>query len=72
MQVLYTAEATAVGGRGGHIRSSDGVLDLSLAHPKELGGPGGEATNPNNSSPRATLLVSRARFCAWRASAKPR
>ena len=46
MQVLYTAEATAVGGRGGHIRSSDGVLDLSLAHPKELGGPGGEATNP--------------------------
>ena len=46
MQVLYTAEATAVGGRGGHVRSSDGVLDLSLAHPKELGGPGGEATNP--------------------------
>ena len=46
MQVLYTAQATAVGGRGGHIRSSDGVLDLSLAHPNELGGPGGEATNP--------------------------
>ena len=46
MQVLYTATAAATGGRQGRIRSSDGVLDLSLAHPKELGGPGGTATNP--------------------------
>ncbi|MET0744573.1 MAG: organic hydroperoxide resistance protein [Microvirga sp.] len=46
MQVLYTATATATGGRAGHIRSSDGVLDHRLAHPRELGGPGGEATNP--------------------------
>jgi Ohr subfamily peroxiredoxin len=46
MDVLYTASATAVGGRQGRIRSSDGVLDHVLAHPKELGGPGGEATNP--------------------------
>ena len=46
MQVLYTAEATAKGGRLGHVRSSDGVLDVALAHPKELGGPGGAATNP--------------------------
>jgi Ohr subfamily peroxiredoxin len=46
MQVLYTATATATGGRHGRIRSSDGVLDLQLAHPKELGGPGGAATNP--------------------------
>jgi Ohr subfamily peroxiredoxin len=46
MQVLYTAEATAKGGRHGHVRSADGVLDLPLAHPKELGGPGGAATNP--------------------------
>ncbi|MDO9712848.1 organic hydroperoxide resistance protein [Paracraurococcus lichenis] len=46
MQILYTATATAVGGRQGHIRSSDGILDLPLAHPKELGGPGGAATNP--------------------------
>ncbi|MGG5822481.1 organic hydroperoxide resistance protein [Falsiroseomonas sp. HW251] len=46
MEVLYTASATAVGGRAGHIRSADGVLDLPLAHPKELGGPGGGATNP--------------------------
>ena len=46
MQVLYTAEATATGeGRSGHVASSDGVLDFSLAVPKEMGGPGG-ATNP--------------------------
>ncbi|MBV9116855.1 MAG: organic hydroperoxide resistance protein [Acetobacteraceae bacterium] len=46
MQTLYTATATAKGGRQGHVRSEDGVLDLPLAHPKELGGPGGAATNP--------------------------
>jgi osmotically inducible protein OsmC len=46
MQALYTAVATAVGGRNGSIKSSDGVLDLQLAYPKELGGPGGAATNP--------------------------
>jgi len=46
MDVLYTASATANGGRAGHVRSADGVLDLPLAHPKELGGPGGAATNP--------------------------
>ena len=47
MQVVYTASATATGdGRGGHTRSSDGVLDLDLAVPKEMGGPGGAFTNP--------------------------
>jgi osmotically inducible protein OsmC len=46
MQALYTAEATAVGGRQGHVRSSDGVIDLDLALPKELGGAGGARSNP--------------------------
>jgi osmotically inducible protein OsmC len=46
MQGLYTATATAIGGRNGSIKSSDGVLDMRLAYPKELGGPGGAATNP--------------------------
>ncbi len=47
MQVLYTAEAVAIGaGRAGEVRSSDGVIDEQLAIPKELGGPGGDATNP--------------------------
>jgi osmotically inducible protein OsmC len=46
MKPLYTAQATAHGGRDGHVRSSDGVLDLEVKTPKELGGPGGAATNP--------------------------
>ena len=46
MKPLYTAVATARGGREGEVVSDDGVLDLSLRHPEELGGPGGEHTNP--------------------------
>ena len=47
MNAVYTASATATGdGRSGHTRSSDGVLDLDLAVPKEMGGPGGQLTNP--------------------------
>lgn len=47
MAALYTAGAESTGeGRGGRVRSSDGVLELDLAMPKELGGPGGDATNP--------------------------
>ena len=45
MKPLYTTRATAVGGRHGHIRSEDGLLDMQLALPRELGGKG-EATNP--------------------------
>ena len=46
MNILYTAEATAWGGREGRVASSDGVVDVQLVLPKGLGGPGGEATNP--------------------------
>ena len=46
MQALYTASATATGGRAGQVRSSDGALDHSLAWPKEIGGGGGAGTNP--------------------------
>jgi Ohr subfamily peroxiredoxin len=42
---LYTAEATAVGGREGHVKSADGLLAVDLKPPVEMGGPGG-ATNP--------------------------
>ncbi len=46
MPAVYTAVATATGeGREGHTRSSDGLLDLDLAVPREMGGAGG-ATNP--------------------------
>ena len=44
-KVLYTAVATTTGGRDGRSTSSDGLLDVKLAPPKELGGAGG-ATNP--------------------------
>ncbi|RBY88788.1 organic hydroperoxide resistance protein [Blastococcus sp. TF02A-26] len=46
MDAIYTAVATASGdGRNGHARSSDGIIDLDLAVPREMGGAGG-ATNP--------------------------
>ena len=46
LNTLYTATATAVGdGRNGHATSEDGVLDLDLRIPTQMGGPGG-ATNP--------------------------
>jgi lipoyl-dependent peroxiredoxin len=45
-KILYTTEATAEGGRGGHARTSDGRLDVVLDVPTELGGPGGPGTNP--------------------------
>lgn len=45
VNVLYTAEATAKGGREGWVESSDGRIDLDLRIPKEMGGPG-EGSNP--------------------------
>ncbi len=46
IKALYTATATATGGRDGRAVSSDGILDVKLSTPRELGGAGGEATNP--------------------------
>ncbi|CDX22780.1 conserved hypothetical protein [Mesorhizobium plurifarium] len=45
MPALYTAQAHVSGGRNGHGETSDGLLKVDLAMPKELGGKGG-ATNP--------------------------
>jgi len=45
MEKLYTASVTAHGGRDGHIKSDDGILDFELRKPMEMGGQGG-ATNP--------------------------
>jgi lipoyl-dependent peroxiredoxin len=46
MNILYTATANATGdGRNGHAATDDGILDIDLRVPTELGGPGG-ATNP--------------------------
>ena len=45
-KVLYKAQATSTGGREGKSVSSDGVLDVKLTTPKELGGNGAVGTNP--------------------------
>lgn len=44
--VKYRATATATGGREGQGKSDDGRLDVKLSTPKELGGAGGDGTNP--------------------------
>jgi Ohr subfamily peroxiredoxin len=45
-KILYTAEATVTGGRAnGHGRTSDGILDVQLRAPKEMGGEA-SGTNP--------------------------
>lgn len=45
-KILYTATATATGGREGRASSSDQALDVQLSTPRELGGAGGPGTNP--------------------------
>ncbi|MDI1350166.1 organic hydroperoxide resistance protein [Aquabacterium sp.] len=44
-QIVYTAHATATGGRDGRATSSDNALDVALARPVEMGGKG-NGTNP--------------------------
>ncbi|WP_337880237.1 organic hydroperoxide resistance protein [Rheinheimera sp.] len=46
MQVIYKAIVTSTAGRDGRAVSSDNKLDVKLSTPRELGGAGGEATNP--------------------------
>ena len=45
-EILYTAEATATGGREGQARTSDGRVEVDLDVPKEMDGTGGPGTNP--------------------------
>ena len=44
IQPLFTATATAVGGRNGHTESSDGIVKADLSVPREMGGPGKPGT----------------------------
>jgi len=46
IDLKYRTSATANGGRDGHTSTDDGKLNLELSTPKELGGSGGEGTNP--------------------------
>lgn len=44
---LFTATATATGGRDGHTQSDDGMVSVDLSVPKAMGGPG----KPNTATP---------------------
>ncbi|TDO19103.1 organic hydroperoxide resistance protein [Pedobacter duraquae] len=46
MKVLYTAAATATGGRNGQVKSDNGVLAIEVRMPKALGGSNDDYTNP--------------------------
>jgi osmotically inducible protein OsmC len=46
MKSMYTAVATATGGRSGHVKSDNGVLDLQVRPPKTMGGANDDYTNP--------------------------
>jgi Ohr subfamily peroxiredoxin len=69
LTTLYTAEATAEGGRAGHARSSDGRLAVELDVPTELEGRGGPGTNPEQlfaAAYAACFQSSMERFAAGR------
>ncbi len=46
MKILYKTKVTAIGGREGSVKSEDGILDLQIGMPKELGGQKEGLTNP--------------------------
>lgn len=46
MKILYTAHGSATGGREGQAATDTGNVKLVLNTPKELGGGGGDGTNP--------------------------
>ncbi|MGI9593580.1 MAG: organic hydroperoxide resistance protein [Patiriisocius sp.] len=46
MTTLYKATINATGGREGHVKSEDGLIDLGLSVPKSMGGDGGSGVNP--------------------------
>ncbi|WNI14293.1 organic hydroperoxide resistance protein [Actinacidiphila sp. ITFR-21] len=66
MAVVYTSEVVSTGdGRNGEVRSADGILDLSLTSPKEVGG-SGTGTNPEQlfAAGYAACFHSALRLCA--------
>lgn len=46
MKTLYTTKVTAKGGRNGHVKSENGIIDLEVRMPKSLGGANDDFTNP--------------------------
>ena len=54
IKVLFTATATAVGGRNGHTEAADHSVAADLSVPKEMGGPG----KPNTTTPDGSAVSS--------------
>ena len=46
MKTIFEAQATNTGGRSGHVKSEDGVLDFSISMPNSKGKPDPKSTNP--------------------------
>lgn len=46
MEPIYTAIATSVGGRNGHVETSDGLLSFEVRTPQAMGGDNNKYTNP--------------------------
>lgn len=46
MKTLYTTSVTAIGGRNGHVKSDNGILELDVQSPKSLGGTSDDFANP--------------------------
>jgi lipoyl-dependent peroxiredoxin len=74
VKVLYTTHAIATGGRNGHTRSADGIVDVDLSIPKVMGGPGrAGATTPEDlfAAGYAACFCSAAEFVARQMGLKP-
>ena len=46
MEIMYTAVATATGGRNGHVHSNNNLIDFDLRSPKSMGGANDDYVNP--------------------------
>lgn len=72
MDILYKAVATSTGGRDGQSESDDGQLKVKLTTPKELGGAGGEGTNPEQlfAAGYSACFIGALKFAAGQAKVK--
>jgi lipoyl-dependent peroxiredoxin len=72
VNVRYNTSARAVGGRKGRTATLDGLLDVKLSRPKELGGAGGEGNNPEQlfAAGYAACFLSAMQFVASQGGAK--
>lgn len=71
-KIVYTAHASATGGREGQALSPDGVLDLKLTTPKEMGGAGTRGTNPEQlfAAGYAACFIGAMKFVAGKSGTK--